>query len=118
MSLILWIFLPICCAVTGKLLGGAISASYFFREPGRRLGRIIGSWCAPVFPMIYLIAMYVGASGNAGRGFRLFGSELLFDLACAVPFYAIPILGAYVGAIYVIRDLTMGHREKTKPSTE
>lgn len=109
MAIFLFIVLPVCCALLGKLVGLAVAASTFFSDNGKQLGKSISHWCVPLFPIVFLVAMAAGARGNAGFGFALFGSQTLFELACVIPFWGVPVFAVYVGALYVIRDLTLGH---------
>jgi hypothetical protein len=109
MSVILYIGLPLCWALVGKLLGLAVAASCFFSDRGRRAGQSVGRWCVPIFPLVFIALLTAGGSGNAGHGFQIFGSTELFDLLCGIPIYAIPALGLYTGGLYVVRDLTFGH---------
>jgi len=111
MSLILFIFMPICCALTGKLLGLSVAASCLWSDHGTRIGKIVSGWCTPLLPIVYLVLLFAGGSGSAGTGMRLFDSEVLFGLACGIPLYAIPVLGFFVGAMYVVRDLAL-NRER------
>jgi len=112
MSLILFVVLPLCCLLSGKLLGLAVAASTFFSETGKDVGRTVSRWAMPLLPMIFVLAMVLGARGNAGHGFTLFGSQALFGMVCTVVFYSVPVLGLYVGVLYVLRDLTLGHRAR------
>lgn len=113
MSLILFIVLPAFCVLAGKLTGLAVTASLFFSESGKQLGKAVGRWCMPVYPIILLLLMVAGARGNAGHGFTLFGSQEFFDWLCAASFCSVPVLGVYVGLLYVVRDLTAGRRARS-----
>ncbi len=112
MSILLFIILPIGWALTGKLVGTAVAAAFLYSVRGKDLGRTIGRWCVPLLPTLYLALIIVGADGSAGRGFSLFGSAEIFEMACAFPIYAVPVLAALSGAIYVARDLTIGHKPR------
>ena len=114
MSILIFIGIPICWAILGKVLGLALSAAFFYSDAGKRLGQRVSRWCVPIFPCVMLIALFAGIDGNAGRGVTLFGSDTLFDLACIIPIYAIPILLVPAALIYVVRDLTLGHTAKTQ----
>jgi len=70
---------------------------------------MVGRWCMILFPALYCLLLYLGGSGNAGTGVRVFGSEDLFGLMC-LPFFAVPVLGLYIVVAYVIRDLIRGLR--------
>jgi hypothetical protein len=113
MSVILYVGLPLCWALAGKLLGLALAASCFFSDRGRRAGRTVSRWCVAVFPLVFVALLTTGVSGNAGAGFQIFGSGELFDLLCGIPIYAIGALGLYAGGLYVARDLTIGHDAKS-----
>jgi hypothetical protein len=108
MSLFLILFIPAGWALTGRLLGGAVSLSVP-TESGQRLGRALGWWAAWLFPGVYFVLLVVGGSGNAGQGMRLFGSDELFGLLC-LSLYTVPVLVGYVILAYVIRDLLRGWR--------
>jgi hypothetical protein len=112
MSLLLFIILPALCGLLGKLLGLAVAATTFFTPAGKDLGRAISGWCVPLLPVVILVLMAAGARGNAAHGFSLFGSLWLFEVVCLVVFYAVPVLGVYVGLLYVTRDLTLGQRTR------
>ena len=58
-------------------------------------------------PALYLLLLVLGASGNAGHGVRLFGSQELFALL-GLPLYTIPALLLYLGAAVVLRDVLRG----------
>jgi hypothetical protein len=108
MSLILFAFLPLAWALTGFLLGRAVSACVP-GERGQRSGRALGRWSAWALPAVYLLLFFLGGGGDAGHGIRLFGSEELFAILC-VPVYAVPALGLFLGAACVIRDVARGLR--------
>ena len=109
MTILIFLVIPLGFALVGKLLGLATAASFFYSEPGKRLGRTLSRWCVPILPAVDLALLLCGGDGDAGRGMTLFGSAELFGLLCDIPLYGIPILGVYAGVIYVIRDLTLGH---------
>lgn len=111
MPLFLFVLIPITWAITGKLLGVALSAAFFFRVNGKRRGRRLGFWAAIMLPTCYLTIVWLGLGGNAGSGMTLFGSQPLLDLACNIPLFAIVVLGLFAGGIYVVRDLTTGHAQ-------
>jgi len=111
MSILVLIIVPVCWALAGKLAGLTIAASCFFSVNGKRAGKQVGGWLSLVLPTGYLLAAATGLSGNAGYGFTLFGSERLFDLACGIPVYAVPVLGVFAAAVYIVRDLTLGHTD-------
>jgi hypothetical protein len=109
MSIFLFILLPLCWATLGKALGWALAAAFFYGAAGRRLGRHLSRWGTPILPCLYLVAILTGIDGDAGHGFTLFGSTTLLGLAAAVPFYGVIALSLFAGAVYVLRDLTVGH---------
>ena len=111
MSLIIFVALPLLWALTGKLLGLAVTASCFYSASGKRAGQKISRWCVPICPSLFLALMVVGDDGNAGHGMHVFGSAEFFDLLCVIPLYVVPVLGVYVVSLYVIRDLTLGHEQ-------
>jgi hypothetical protein len=113
MALFLYVLLPAAWAITGRLLGGAVALTVA-TEGGRRAGRAVGRHTVWLFPGLCLALLLAGASGNAGRGVRLFGSEELMGVLC-LPVYAIPVLGGYALLAYVIRDLT-GRGQRSQPS--
>jgi hypothetical protein len=117
MSVLLVVIIPLAWALTGKLLGLAVAASYFYSARGTRAGRTISRWCVPVFPIIYLVLIFLGGSGTAGTGVRLFGSEELFGLTAGIPIYTLIPLALYAGALYVARDLTLGHEPQARNDT-
>ena len=108
MALFLYVFLPLGWALTGRLLGSAVSLSVP-TTAGKRLGGVLGRWCAVLLPALDGLLFVLGASGNAGHGVRLFGSEELFGLL-ALPVYLVPALALYAGAAYVVGDLLRGLR--------
>lgn len=109
MTILLFIVMPLGWALVGKLTGLALAASLFYSERGRRLGRVVGGLCMVILPSLWIAALLIGAAGNAGHGITLFGSAALIEEVMVMGWYGIPILGAYAGAIYVVRDLTIGH---------
>jgi hypothetical protein len=113
MSLFLYVIIPLGYALTGQLVGTAAAASWFYTDAGKRRGKVISRWCAWLFPVVFVILIAAGAAGNAGREFTLFGSAAFFDTACGIPLYAVPILAAYAGLLYVIRDLMWGDEAKS-----
>jgi hypothetical protein len=106
MALTIFIFLPLGWFLTGRLLGWAISLTVP-AERGERFGFRFGWWFALVSPVLYWALLGLGASGNAGHGVRLFGSEEAFGLLC-LPLYLVPGLCLVGGMLYVIRDLARG----------
>jgi hypothetical protein len=112
-SLFLFVVLPLAFAAVGKLLGCAVAASFFYSARGKRLGGAVGRWSMLGLPLAYLAVMMVGAGGNAGHGMTLLGSDTLFEVVCGAPYYAIPLLAAFAGAMYVLRDLTVGQEKVT-----
>ena len=110
MAIILFVFVPIGWVLTAWLLGAAVSFSVP-TAAGKRYGSLLGRWCRWLFPALYFLLYFLGVSGDAGNGVRLFGSEDLFGLLC-LPFYAVPVLGLYVAALFVIRDLIRGLRSQ------
>ena len=116
MSILIFLVGPIAWALTGVLLGTAVAASCFYNERGRRLGREVSRWSWPTLPLAYLAVVITGLGGNAGSGRALFGSEVLADLLAAATFYTLPVLAAFAGAIYVVRDLTLGHTPALRQS--
>jgi hypothetical protein len=114
MSVLLFVVIPMAWALTGKLLGMAVTTSCFYSARGKRAGLAVGRWCVAVFPIVYLALLLVGAGGDAGHGFHLFGSEELLGLIPGIPIYALPVLSIYVGGLYMVRDLTLGHMHDRK----
>jgi hypothetical protein len=108
MALFLYVVIPAGWALTGWLLGRAVSRSVA-TEAGRRVARRLGRWCSWLLPGVYCALLLLGVSGNAGGGFRLFGSEELFALLC-LPFYTVPTLVLYLILAQVIHDLLRGLR--------
>jgi hypothetical protein len=119
MALFLYVLLPLAWALTGRLLGSAVSLSAP-GPAGQRLGGSLGRCCAVLLPALYGLLLVLGVRGDAGHGVRLFGSEELFGLL-ALPVYLVPALALYAGGAYVVRDLLGGLRsrgaEKPPPST-
>lgn len=113
MTLFIFILIPLAWAFTGWLLGCAVSASCFFSERGRRWGKLTTRTCLPLLPVLYLALVIIGGRGDAAHGVTIFGSELVAGIVLGIPFYAIPALAIYAGAIYVVRDLTLGHVKTT-----
>ena len=118
MTIILFIFVPLAFILLGKLCGLTVAASTFYSESGKRIGKTVSRWCMAVFPCIYVFLLVLGGEGNAGHGFTIFGSEAAFEILGGILYFAIPIMGAYVGVIYVIRDLTLGHESALKKTNE
>jgi hypothetical protein len=106
MALILFVIMPIGWAVSGWLLGRAVSATVP-TDAARRFGKATGRCCAWFLPALHVLLLVLGGSGDAGHGVRLFGSEELFGLLC-LPFYTVPAFLLYLGAACVIRDLIRG----------
>jgi hypothetical protein len=105
----LWAILiltSIAWSVTGLLAGLAVDASRFFSPAGKPLGMKIGLRGAVLLPAFYLLAIAIGTSGTVAHGFTLFGSEMLFYVARAIPMVAMAALGIYIRLIYLIRDWT------------
>ncbi len=98
--------MPVGWFSAGWLLGAAVSLTVP-TDRGRWYGSLIGRWGRWLWPALYFLLFFLGASGDAGNGVRLFGSEELFGLLC-LPFYLVPALALYVGVLYVIRDLFRG----------
>lgn len=109
MSIILFIVMPLGFLLVGKLFGLAVAASCFYSESGKCLGKTVSRWCMPIFPMVYLLLLVFGGEGDAGHGITIFGSATAFDAFAGILTFAIPIMGIYAGATYVIRDLMVGH---------
>src|SRR5271157_2202013 len=98
MTIILFIFMPLGWAATRRLLGKAVALSVPAQR-GNHPGGVLGRCCMWLFPIVYLLLVFAGVSGDAGHGVRIFGSEELFDLLC-LPFYALPCLCIYVAVLY------------------
>lgn len=111
MGLLLFVLLPLGWAITGRLLGTVVSLTVA-TEGGRRVGGVLGRHCAWLLPLLYFAVFLAGASGNAGDGVRLFGSEQLFGLLC-LPMYSVPVLAAYAIGVHVIRDLFQGFSSRS-----
>jgi hypothetical protein len=103
MALFLFVLLPLGWALTGRLAGLAFSLSAP-SEAGRRLGVRLGRWCMVLLPVVHSLVLFLGVSGDAGHGVRVFGSELLAELLC-LPVYLVPVLGGYALVAFVVRDL-------------
>src|SRR5262245_56069525 len=110
MALLLCVLMPAGWAVVGRLLGWAVSLSAP-TEGGERAGAALGRWCPWLFAGLYCLVFFLGGSGDAGHGVRLFGSEGLAALLF-LPVYGVPALGVYVIAAYVARDLVRGFRSR------
>jgi hypothetical protein len=108
MALFLYVFLPLGWALTGLLLGAAVSLT-LGTEDGKHWGKKVGRWAMGVLPVLYLVLFSVGGGGSAGNGITLFGSTQLFEYLC-LPWYIVPSFALYVGIVYVIRDLRQGSR--------
>jgi hypothetical protein len=116
MSLILFVVLPAALFLMGKLAGLAVAAGGFYSVCGKRLGETVGRWTSLALPAAYLAAMLLGAEGDAGHGVTLFGSADLLDAIGAVVYYGMPALALFAGAVYVVRDLTLGHIKDAPPA--
>jgi hypothetical protein len=103
MALFLFILLPLGWALTGRLAGLAFSLSAP-SEAGQRLGARLGRWCMVLLPVVHLLLLFLGLSGNAGHGVHVFGSELLAEVLC-LPVYLVPVFAGYVLVAFVVRDL-------------
>jgi hypothetical protein len=108
MGIIIFIVIPACWAMTARLMAMAVALSVP-GERGNRMEVLLRRWGAWVFPAVYLLLMFLGLSGDAGRGAFLFGSQELFEVA-AVAWYLVPVLCVYVALTVVIRDVARGLR--------
>lgn len=110
MGLILFILIPLGWAVTGRLLGAAV-AHTVATEGAQRLGYLLGRWCMWIFPAIFYLLFFLGVSGDAGNGVRVFGSEALLGILC-LSIYIAPALALYLTAACVVRDIVRGLRSR------
>ena len=110
MGLILFILIPLGWAVTGRLLGAAVARTVT-TAAGQRLGYTLGRWCMWIFPAIFYLLFFLGVSGDAGHGVRIFGSEELLGVMC-LSIYTAPALALYLVAVYVVRDIVRGLRSR------
>jgi hypothetical protein len=114
MALFLFILLPLGWALTGRLAGLSFSLSSP-SEAGQRLGSQLGRWCMVLLPVVHLVLLFLGLSGNAGHGVRVFGSKELAEALC-LPIYLVPVLAGYVLVAFVVRDL-VGKMYSSRPKS-
>jgi hypothetical protein len=89
MSLISFVALPACWAITAKLLAMALALS-LPAPRGEKAEAWLSRWGVWAFPAVYLLLAFVGISGDASRGAFLFDSRSCLAWRASPGFWSRP----------------------------